>query len=181
MTGAADWPLVLARFALYGASGLSFGLGAFGLYALRGGERRTAIPLRAWLTVSAAAGLILSAVLLVVMAGVAPPGVGAAWITRTAALALVLVATGLVSSRVLVGPANVGELGASPYGRLLLVKLSLFGAMLGLADLNRFRLTPAFARARRRRHARSPHAPTLVARRRDAVRDRDSGAGRLVG
>ena len=33
------------------------------------------------------------------------------------------------------------------YGRLLLAKLALFGAMLGLAAINRWRLTPALAAA----------------------------------
>ena len=58
-----------------------------------------------------------------------------------------IVATGLVSAWVLVGPGNALDLGATPYGRLLLAKLALFAAMLGLASLNRFRLTPAFERS----------------------------------
>jgi len=51
-----------------------------------------------------------------------------------------LVATGLVNNWYLVGsvPALVG----TPYGRLLLVKLALFAAMLSLAAVNRIRLTP---------------------------------------
>jgi copper resistance protein D len=51
-----------------------------------------------------------------------------------------LIATGLVNSWYLVGnfPAVVG----TPYGRLLLVKLALFAAMLSLAAVNRMRLTP---------------------------------------
>lgn len=59
----------------------------------------------------------------------------------------VLVVSGLISSWVLVGPDNVGNLGTSLYGQLLLAKLLLFGLMLMLAGLNRFRLTPAFAGA----------------------------------
>lgn len=55
-----------------------------------------------------------------------------------------IVATGLVNSWMLVGPGNVADLGATLYGRLLVAKLLAFAAMLGLASLNRFRLTPAF-------------------------------------
>lgn len=58
-----------------------------------------------------------------------------------------LVATGLVSGWLLVGPGNLAALPGSLYGRLLLAKLALFGVMLGLASANRFRLTPAFAAA----------------------------------
>ena len=54
-----------------------------------------------------------------------------------------IVVTGLVNSWMLVGIGNVADLGATLYGRLLIAKLVLFGAMLGLASLNRFRLTPA--------------------------------------
>ena len=61
----------------------------------------------------------------------------------------VLVLTGLVNAWVLVGPEQVGNLWASPYGRLLLLKLLLFLAMLMLAALNRFRLTPAFGQSLR--------------------------------
>lgn len=55
-----------------------------------------------------------------------------------------LVVTGLINAWLLVGPDNVGALGTTLYGRLLLAKLALFAAMLGLAALNRFRLTPRF-------------------------------------
>lgn len=58
-----------------------------------------------------------------------------------------LLATGLLNSWFLVGPSHVGDLLATPYGRLLCVKVGLFVAMLGLAGLNRFRLTPALARS----------------------------------
>ena len=51
-----------------------------------------------------------------------------------------LIASGLVNSWYLVG--NVPALVGTPYGRLLLVKLALFAAMLSLAAVNRFRLTP---------------------------------------
>lgn len=58
-----------------------------------------------------------------------------------------LVVTGLVNAWLLVGPGNVAALGATLYGRLLLAKLALFAAMLVLASLNRFRLTPRFERS----------------------------------
>ncbi|BCA64369.1 hypothetical protein HMP09_p0017 (plasmid) [Sphingomonas sp. HMP9] len=58
-----------------------------------------------------------------------------------------IVVTGLVNAWLLVGPGNVLTLGGTPYGRLLIAKLVLFALMLGLASLNRFRLTPALARS----------------------------------
>ena len=58
-----------------------------------------------------------------------------------------IVVTGLVNAWLLVGPGNVLDLGATLYGRLLLAKLALFAGMLGLASLNRFRLTPGFERS----------------------------------
>lgn len=53
-----------------------------------------------------------------------------------------LVVTGLVNSWFLVGPSRVGDLTANPYGQLLIGKLVVFALMLGLASVNRFRLTP---------------------------------------
>ena len=58
-----------------------------------------------------------------------------------------IVLTGLVNSWMLVGIGNIADLGATLYGRLLIAKLMLFGAMLGLASLHRFRLTPAIERS----------------------------------
>ena len=55
-----------------------------------------------------------------------------------------LVVTGHLNAWLLVKPGNVASLRATLYGRLLLAKLALFTAMLGLALLNRSRLTPAF-------------------------------------
>ncbi|MEO8626769.1 MAG: copper homeostasis membrane protein CopD [Betaproteobacteria bacterium] len=56
-----------------------------------------------------------------------------------------VIASGLVNSLYLVGVQHLVDLPATPYGRLLIVKLLLFAGMLGLAALNRFRLTPALA------------------------------------
>ena len=58
-----------------------------------------------------------------------------------------IVVTGLVNGWLLVGIVNLGSLGATIYGRLLLAKLALFVTILGLASLNRFRLTPAFEKS----------------------------------
>ena len=58
-----------------------------------------------------------------------------------------LVASGLVNSWFLVGPRHVGDLVATPWGLLLCAKVVVFVGMLGLAGLNRFRLTPALERS----------------------------------
>lgn len=63
----------------------------------------------------------------------------------TIAVAL-LVLTGLVNSCLLIGIDRLPMLWTSLYGQLLLIKLVLFVAMLGLAASNRFRLTPALLR-----------------------------------
>jgi len=55
-----------------------------------------------------------------------------------------LAVTGLINACLLVGPGNIPALATTLYGQLLLAKLALFAAMLGLAALNRFRLTPRF-------------------------------------
>jgi copper resistance protein D len=58
-----------------------------------------------------------------------------------------IVATGLVNGWMLVGIGNIVTLPTTLYGQLLIAKLALFVAMLGLASLNRFRLSPAFERS----------------------------------
>lgn len=57
-----------------------------------------------------------------------------------------LIVTGLINSAFLVGPSKALELWTSPYGVLLMIKLVLFGLMLGLAAIHRFRLAPLMAR-----------------------------------
>jgi putative copper resistance protein D len=64
----------------------------------------------------------------------------------TAVVAL-LVLTGLVNSWFLVGPAHLGALLTSAYGLLLGAKILVFAGMLGLAAINRFRLTPGLGAA----------------------------------
>lgn len=259
--------MIGVRFALYGVLSALFGLSAFSLYGLRGGERGDALALRPWLVTGAILALLLSTVWLVlVAAGMAgtPPwpidrdaidgvlsgsATGTAWKARMGALVLAgvvgafaagrgslltvvvlasgialaalawtghgvmdegaigwlhlgadiihllavgawlgallglmllvmrpaacvdaahlaltyralhgfgtvgtivvgaIVITGLVNAWLLVGIAHVATLGTTLYGRLLIAKLALFAAMLGLASLNRFRLTPAFERS----------------------------------
>jgi putative copper resistance protein D len=58
-----------------------------------------------------------------------------------------LLLTGTVNLWLTVGPSGLPLLPASPYGQLLILKLLLFLAMLGLAALNRVRLTPRLAAA----------------------------------
>lgn len=60
-----------------------------------------------------------------------------------------LIATGLVNSWMLVGLSGLATIGASLYLQLLALKLALFVGMLGLAALNRFRITPALEEALR--------------------------------
>ena len=54
----------------------------------------------------------------------------------------VIMLTGLINSVVLIGWGHLISLGATAYGRLLIIKLALFAGMLVLAAVNRFRLTP---------------------------------------
>jgi len=56
---------------------------------------------------------------------------------------VVLLATGLVNSWILIG--TLRGLVATDYGRLVLLKVALFGAMLSVATVNRLRLTPSLA------------------------------------
>lgn len=74
-------------------------------------------------------------------------GAVAAALDRFAAVGTIvvvlLIATGLISSVMLVGIENVAALPSTLYGQLLIIKLMLFAAMLVLAAANRWRLTPA--------------------------------------
>lgn len=55
---------------------------------------------------------------------------------------LLITASGMVNVAILVGPSHLLSLGDTRYGRLLMFKLVLFGAMILLALANRFRLVP---------------------------------------
>ena len=63
------------------------------------------------------------------------------------ALVGLIVATGLVNGLFLVGPDHLASLGTSLYGRLLMAKIAAFLAMLAIAAVNRYRLTPGLAHA----------------------------------
>lgn len=58
----------------------------------------------------------------------------------------VVILTGLLNTSFLLKLDDLPLLPSTQYGQLLLIKLTLFGGMLGLAALNRFRLSPALAR-----------------------------------
>lgn len=58
-----------------------------------------------------------------------------------------LLLTGLVNSAVLLADQPIDWPPTSPYSRLLLAKLALFGIMLGLAALHRFQFVPDIERA----------------------------------
>jgi putative copper export protein/mono/diheme cytochrome c family protein len=55
----------------------------------------------------------------------------------------ILLASGIVNALFLVG--SFAALFGTPYGQLLVVKLAVFAAMLGIAAINRWRLTPQLA------------------------------------
>jgi putative copper resistance protein D len=58
-----------------------------------------------------------------------------------------IVLTGLVNSWFLVGPDRLADFWTTLYGQVLLAKLLAFAGMLGLAAVNRYRLTPALGDA----------------------------------
>ncbi|WGM47139.1 Copper resistance protein D [Brevundimonas sp. NIBR10] len=59
---------------------------------------------------------------------------------------LVIVITGLINSAFLVGVDRIGQTASHPYGQILIAKIALFAAMLGLAAANRFVLVPRLER-----------------------------------
>lgn len=73
----------------------------------------------------------------------------AAFASTGTVLVAVLVATGLVNGWYILRDGDLLVALAGPYGQLLAVKLLLFAVMVGLAALNRFRLTPALESAMR--------------------------------
>lgn len=68
-----------------------------------------------------------------------------AGVGTTAVLALTL--TGMLNAWVLIGPQAAPIAFNTPYGVVLAVKLMLFAAMLGLATINRFHLSPSLGKA----------------------------------
>ena len=85
------------------------------------------------------------------------------------AVVAALVVTGLANSWFLIAPQHLPALIGSAYGLLLLAKLAVFAAMLGLAALNRYVLTP--------RLAASPDGALPALRRSVLI---ETGAGLLV-
>lgn len=99
-----DWPLVAVRLGVYLSIGTLFGLAAFGMHALRAGERGSSLALRGWLAAMAGTGLVLSACWLVLLSSsmadlpvwsvdqtaidavLTSSGIGAAWKVRIIAL-----------------------------------------------------------------------------------------------
>ncbi|MEO6041022.1 MAG: copper homeostasis membrane protein CopD [Croceibacterium sp.] len=146
------WPLVAAFGAVAAASLAWMGHGG----ATEGplgwaqliADMLHALAAAAWLGALAAFALLLAA------RDRSPPAVDALYRALHGfsgigtGLVAVLGATGLVNGWVLVGPAHLGGMIGTPYGRLLSLKLVLFAAMLALAARNRFRLTPVLAIAR---------------------------------
>lgn len=64
--------------------------------------------------------------------------------SRVGALAVgLIVVTGIINCLAVVGFPHFSQLPLSAYGRLLIIKLLLFGAMLAIAGINRWRLTPS--------------------------------------
>lgn len=61
-------------------------------------------------------------------------------------IVIAVVGSGIANGVYLIGWSNLGQLPMTLYGQLLLAKLLLFAAMLGLAAINRFRLTPSLGR-----------------------------------
>jgi putative copper resistance protein D len=64
-----------------------------------------------------------------------------------------IVATGIINCLAVVGFPHFTQLPLTTYGQLLIIKLLLFVAMLALAALNRWRLTPALSAAIRDNNA----------------------------
>lgn len=62
------------------------------------------------------------------------------------AIVIAVVGSGIANGAYLIGWSNLGQLPMTLYGQLLIAKLLLFAAMLGLAAINRFRLTPYLGR-----------------------------------
>lgn len=64
--------------------------------------------------------------------------------SRIGALAVgLIVVTGIINCLAVVGFPHFSQLPLSAYGRLLIIKLLMFGAMLAIAGINRWRLTPS--------------------------------------
>lgn len=129
----------------------AFALAGVGLSLASSGHAATATP--QWLTAPA---VFLHGVGAAFWVGALAPLAAMAWrpqqpllpvLNRFSRAAIFVVALLVLSGLTLaiVQLGSVGALIGSPYGILLSIKLALVAALLGLAALNRFRLTPALA------------------------------------
>lgn len=134
----------------------ALGLGVCASFAWSGHAGATPAPLGVWHLATdalhvAAAGLWLGALGAFVVAArpasaTPAPQLAAALagFAGTGTLAVVvLTVTGLFNAFVLIGPGAAATALTTLYGQLLAIKLGVFAVMLGLAAINRFRLTPA--------------------------------------
>lgn len=87
-----------------------------------------------------------------------------------------LVLTGLVNGWFLAGPDRIGAMASTAWGAVLLAKLAVFALTLGLAALNRFRLTPRLEQAL----AGLDPASALLALRRSLLAESAAGLSVLV-
>jgi putative copper resistance protein D len=148
----------LAGFAIAGAYLASL---AWAGHAVAGAERNVQLTADSLHLLAAGAWLGALPGLVTLLRHVTQPDAYAAAVQRFSTLGVasvtLLFLTGFINAWYLVGdiPALVGTV----YGQLLLVKLALFAAMLALAAVNRFALTPRLSRgnaadaARLRRNA----------------------------
>jgi putative copper resistance protein D len=88
----------------------------------------------------------------------------------------VIVVTGLINMSAIVGASGIPSLPATLYGRLLILKLVLFVAMLALAAMNRFRHVPRLEEMMRGRGA----ASALLRLRRSLVAEAACGVAILI-
>ncbi|MFW2346144.1 MAG: copper homeostasis membrane protein CopD [Brevundimonas mediterranea] len=88
-----------------------------------------------------------------------------------------LTVSGLINAGFIIGPENLAETPATTYGRLLIVKLLLFGLMLALAAGNRFNLTPRLGDAL---HSATARQSALTILRRSVALETALGAALLL-
>jgi putative copper resistance protein D len=159
--------LTLATLALAGAYLASL---AWAGHAAAGAQRGAQLTSDALHLLAAGAWLGALPGLVALLRHVSNPDVCAAAARRFSTLGIVSVSllfvTGFINAWYLVGdiPALVG----TTYGQLLLVKLALFMAMLSLATVNRFALTPRLSRG---------NVGSAARLRRNALIETGSGAG----
>jgi copper resistance protein D len=143
-----DLPGFLAVIVAAGFAGALAWAGHGGSTPGRAGDLHVAADV---LHLIAAAAWLGGLVPLVLLLGQQPPGANGGWtvfvghaIRRFSTFGIisvsVLIISGIINAWFLVGDTQA--LIASDYGRCLLLKLAMFGAMVGLASVNRFGLMP---------------------------------------